>query len=182
MELKTDDVISMINDHNEKVEKEIERAAKKENRAAELKKQELKKKRVLATVIFTAGLAIGAIGNDRVKPYFEGQDEIVKEFNDAIEDYGIYNHSEGYQINNKTTLVEFDYGVNSLISAARKEGMNDIEIAIGLNSYFPNETTNKYIDTTFKERYAECVKKYHETEMLRTEEKENEGNVRVNGK
>lgn len=174
MELKTDDVMKLVNDNHERslsqerinevmhiVNTNHERSLKQQKKLIEKnqKVEKVKKGAIMLGLGFVLGIAPTA------KVISDGQNEIVCEFDNATSEYGIRQYSTGYQINYGTTYVDFEDGINGMIDAARENGMNDTEIAIGLNSIISNQETRSFIDTTFSERCNECMHRYTEKKL-----------------
>lgn len=161
MELKTDDVMKIVNDNHERF--------KEQEKIREEKKQQLieknqKVERVKKTALMLGlGFVLGAAPT--AKKISDGHNEIVTEFDEATSEYGIVNYSNGYQINYGSNYVGFDEGINGMIDVAREKGMNDTEIAIGLNSVIKDSETKEFIDTSLKDRCSQCIHRSVEKEL-----------------
>lgn len=154
MELKTDDVMKIVNDNHDRCLQQEKKLIEKQQKV-----EKVKKSAVMIGIGFILGIAPTA------KVISTGHNEIICEFDDATSEYGVRQHSNGYQINYGTTYVDFKDGINGMIDAAREKGMNDVEIAIGLNSIISSTETKSFIDTTFSERCNECMNRYTEKKL-----------------
>ncbi len=121
----------------------------------------LKKRKIKAAVYIAAGIAIataGYKGNENI----QGRSEIISEFNDATKDFGIVSYSDGYKINEGEHFIDFATGVKRMVEKARKAGMNDKEIAIGLTDSFNKSTAQSVLGKENYPSYTERCELYQE--------------------
>lgn len=161
MELKTDDVIQIVNANHERFKEQENLKMKKEQQLIE-KNQKIERVKKTALML-SLGFVLGAAPT--AKTIVDGKNEIVSEFDEATSEYGIVNYSDGYQINYGSNYVGFEDGINGMINAARNKGMNDTEIAIGLNSVIKDSETKEFIDTSLKDRCSQCIHRSVEKEL-----------------
>lgn len=164
MELKTDDILRIVNDNHERFKEQEKLKMDQEQQLIEKnqKVERVKKTAIILGLGFVLGVAPTA------KVISDGRNEIVKEFDEATSEYGITYHPskedaetelDKYVIHHGSTYINTRDGINGMIDAARDNGMNDIEIAIGLNSVIKDYVTEGFIDTSLKERCNQCIQR-----------------------
>ena len=159
MELKTNDVISIVSKNYERYKEQQQ----KEQQQKLIKKNQTRQKIAKSAALVGIGLVLGAA--PAAHAMVDGHNEIVSQFDDATTEYGVRSYSNGYFINRGGDYVSLEEGISGMIDNAREVGMNDVEIAIGLNSIFPSYLTDKYIDTSLEQRCHQCIGKHAEKEI-----------------
>lgn len=160
----------MVNNHpQEQIEKEeLYKKSIIETKKNQRIKKEHKKKMIKRSLYAAALISVGALAC-KASQNHQGRNEIVREFQEATNSFGVVNWNNGYQINEGETLVDFEIGIDHMIQKAKEKGMNDQEIAIGLSSCINESTAKKAIGEenypTFKERCELYEKAYHEKNL-----------------
>ena len=162
MELNTD-VIEIVNKNHERFLEEQEKLAREEQQKKLIEKNQSCEKLKRSLVMLGIGFILGAAPT--ASAIIDGHNEIVSEFDDATSEYEVRKYSNEYQINHGNIYVNLEHGINGMIDAARDKGMNDVEIAIGLNSLISSDMTKKYINTSLEDRCNQCINK-HEAKKL----------------
>lgn len=132
-----------------------------EQRRQERVKKKTTKRRIRAALYIAAGVTLTTLaykGNENI----QGKNEIVKDFREATSNFGIVNYSDGYRINEGTTYVDIDTGVNHMIQSAKEKGMSNEEIAIGLTACINKETAEKALGEENYPTYLERCELYQE--------------------
>lgn len=118
-------------------------------------KKNTRKGKIKAALYLAAGVAMATAAYQGAET-IQGRDKIVREFSAATSNFGVVNYSTGYQMNEGTTYVDLTTGVNHMVEAARKKGMSDKEIAIGLTACMNKKTAEKALGEenypTYRER------------------------------
>lgn len=138
-----------------------------------MEKNEMKKALVYTGLGLAMGLSIPTLTTFR-----SGDKEIIREYDEETDEYGVIYHEskedyddprEKYTINRGSTYVSFDEAVTSIIEECRNDGMDDVEIAIGLRNMFHEhkEFIEPYIDTTMSERFQARMDKVPAKQLVK---------------
>ncbi len=171
MDIKTDDLKSMIDSHHNNVEidrlrQEREQLLKKQKHEKRVKKQ-TRRVAISAGLILMAGVAIGTSAKKGIER-FEGRNAIISEFDDLTSSYGVREDSNaGFIVNKDTSFLDLDTAVDNIVNDAKMAGMTDDEIAIGIDSMFNENVAEKAMGEypSLSERNEAYDNAYHESKV-----------------
>lgn len=106
--------------------------------------------KAILSAVTAAVIAVGGAYAAGVPDYIDGQNQIVDEFYEATSSYGVTPTNDGYYINRggeySNTQQKFNQMVDEMILLAKKAGMTDEEVYIGLEK--------KVSETAAKDAYG----------------------------
>ena len=164
MELRTSDVMNIVNNNHAKVREQQQMNDYLAEKNRYVKKSQTVERIKRSAVRLGIGVVLGAAPT--ASAINDGHNEIVMQFDDATSEYGVRKYSSGeYYINHGNTYVDFEDGINGMINDARDKGMNDVEIAIGLNTVIDDSITKGFIDTSLLDRCHQCIDRHAQKEL-----------------